>query len=77
MTSLSNRLNQSDVFQSQKSLCRSAVGTGRRRVTSDVSSGSPDVRTDVEARVLVINTGGTIGMIMHDGGKHHQLRFHT
>ncbi|KAK7123538.1 hypothetical protein R3I93_021841 [Phoxinus phoxinus] len=51
---------------SQKSLCRSAVGTGRRRVSCD-SSGSPDLSTDVEARVLVINTGGTIGMILHDG----------
>ncbi|CAM4723348.1 unnamed protein product [Leuciscus chuanchicus] len=53
-------------FLSQKSLCRSAVVTGRRRVSCD-SSGSPDLQTDVEARVLVINTGGTIGMVMHDG----------
>jgi len=70
MTSLSNRLNQSDVFQTKTSLCRSAVGKGCRRVSCD-SSGSPDLSTDVETRVLVINTGGTIGMILHDGGKFH------
>ncbi|XP_067233735.1 60 kDa lysophospholipase-like isoform X3 [Chanodichthys erythropterus] len=53
------RLSQ-DHSQSQKSPCRSAMGQGRRRVCA-----SSD--TDVETRVLVINTGGTIGMILHDG----------
>uniref|UniRef100_A0A8C2HFU1 asparaginase n=1 Tax=Cyprinus carpio TaxID=7962 RepID=A0A8C2HFU1_CYPCA len=53
-------------FLSQKSLCRGAAGRGRRRVTC-LSSGSPGMSTDVETRVLVINTGGTIGMVLHDG----------
>ncbi|KAG1951825.1 60 kDa lysophospholipase-like isoform X2 [Pimephales promelas] len=53
-------------FLTKTSLCRSAVGKGCRRVSCD-SSGSPDLSTDVETRVLVINTGGTIGMILHDG----------
>ncbi|KAL1258162.1 hypothetical protein QQF64_011406 [Cirrhinus molitorella] len=51
---------------SQKSLCRSVVGMGRRRVSCGCSE-SPEKCTDVETRVLVINTGGTIGMVMHDG----------
>ncbi|XP_073683454.1 60 kDa lysophospholipase-like [Garra rufa] len=39
---------------------------GRRRVSCG-HSGSPETSTDVETRVLVINTGGTIGMVLHDG----------
>ncbi|KAI2654545.1 L-asparaginase [Labeo rohita] len=69
MTSLSRalsltRLNQPDSFQSQKSLSRSAAGQFRRRFSS--TSESPDISPNVEARVLVINTGGTIGMMYHN-----------
>ncbi|XP_050989148.1 60 kDa lysophospholipase [Labeo rohita] len=38
----------------------------RRRVPC-TCLGSPELSTDVETRVLVINTGGTIGMVLHDG----------
>ncbi|XP_056101503.1 60 kDa lysophospholipase isoform X1 [Rhinichthys klamathensis goyatoka] len=68
MTSLAralsrSRLSQPDVFQSQKSLSRSATGQSRRFSSS---SESPDNSPNVEARVLVINTGGTIGMTYHN-----------
>ncbi|XP_051723639.1 60 kDa lysophospholipase isoform X3 [Ctenopharyngodon idella] len=59
-----SRLSQADVFQSQKSLSRSATGQSRRTFSS--SSESPDISPNVEARVLVINTGGTIGMTYHN-----------
>uniref|UniRef100_A0A8C2BA87 asparaginase n=1 Tax=Cyprinus carpio TaxID=7962 RepID=A0A8C2BA87_CYPCA len=57
-----SRLSQPEGFQSQKS--RSAAGQTRRRYSS--SSESPDISPNVEARVLVINTGGTIGMTYHN-----------
>ncbi|XP_056332802.1 60 kDa lysophospholipase isoform X3 [Danio aesculapii] len=60
-----SKLNQSDAFQSQKSLSRSAAGQSRRRFSSS-SESPPDVSPNVEARVLVINTGGTIGMTYHN-----------
>ncbi|NP_001096091.1 60 kDa lysophospholipase [Danio rerio] len=60
-----SKLNQSDTFQSQKSLSRSAAGQSRRRFSSS-SESPPDVSPNVEARVLVINTGGTIGMTYHN-----------
>ncbi|XP_048047722.1 60 kDa lysophospholipase isoform X3 [Megalobrama amblycephala] len=69
MTSLGRALSRSslsqpDVFQSQKSLSRCAASQSRRRISS--SSESPDISPNVEARVLVINTGGTIGMTYHN-----------
>ncbi|XP_067222777.1 60 kDa lysophospholipase isoform X4 [Chanodichthys erythropterus] len=69
MTSLGRALSRSslsqpDVFQSQKSLSRSVASQSRRRFSS--SSESPDISPNVEARVLVINTGGTIGMTYHN-----------
>lgn len=72
MTSLGRALSRSslsqpDVFQSQKSLSRSVASQSRRRISS--SSESPDISPNVEARVLVINTGGTIGMTYHNNGK--------
>lgn len=68
-----SRLSQPEGFQSQKS--RSAAGQTRRRYSS--SSESPDISPNVEARVLVINTGGTIGMTYHNNGKLYQHRSHT
>ncbi|XP_036449756.1 60 kDa lysophospholipase isoform X2 [Colossoma macropomum] len=60
-----NQLDQSDVFQSQTSLCR--MGQVRRRaISSSQSVDSLDVSPSAEARVLVINTGGTIGMMYHN-----------
>ncbi|XP_076833776.1 60 kDa lysophospholipase isoform X3 [Brachyhypopomus gauderio] len=59
-----NQLDQCDVFQSQTSLCR--MGQRRRRISSSHSGDSADVSPSAEARVLVINTGGTIGMMYHD-----------
>ncbi|KAL7873198.1 hypothetical protein AOLI_G00122690 [Acnodon oligacanthus] len=60
-----NQLDQSDVFQSQTSLCR--MGQGRRRaISSSQSVDSLDMSPSAEARVLVINTGGTIGMMYHN-----------
>ncbi|XP_017555265.1 60 kDa lysophospholipase isoform X1 [Pygocentrus nattereri] len=60
-----NQLDQSDVFQSQTSLCR--MGQGRRKaISSSQSVDSLDVSPSAEARVLVINTGGTIGMMYHN-----------
>ncbi|XP_052009728.1 60 kDa lysophospholipase-like isoform X2 [Xyrauchen texanus] len=58
-----NQLDQSDVFQLQTSYSRSAMGQfRRRRLSSSASLESVDVSPSAEARVLVINTGGTIGM---------------
>ncbi|XP_051502582.1 60 kDa lysophospholipase-like isoform X2 [Myxocyprinus asiaticus] len=58
-----NQLDQSDVFQLQTSYSRNAIGQGRRRrLSSSASLESVDVSPSAEARVLVINTGGTIGM---------------
>uniref|UniRef100_A0A3B4DM05 asparaginase n=1 Tax=Pygocentrus nattereri TaxID=42514 RepID=A0A3B4DM05_PYGNA len=52
-------------FQSQTSLCR--MGQGRRKaISSSQSVDSLDVSPSAEARVLVINTGGTIGMMYHN-----------
>ncbi|XP_043118230.1 60 kDa lysophospholipase-like [Puntigrus tetrazona] len=51
---------------SQKSVCQSAMGRGRRR-NFCTSSKSPETSSDIETRVLVINTGGTIGMVLHNG----------
>ncbi|XP_043118375.1 60 kDa lysophospholipase isoform X2 [Puntigrus tetrazona] len=60
-----SRLSQPEGFQSQKSLSRGAAGQTRRRFSSS-SESPPDVSPNVEARVLVINTGGTIGMTYHN-----------
>ncbi|XP_028854304.1 60 kDa lysophospholipase isoform X4 [Denticeps clupeoides] len=52
---------------SQTSLHRSAMGQqGRRRRLSSSASDPAEVSPGAEARVLVINTGGTIGMMYHD-----------
>ncbi|XP_067311196.1 60 kDa lysophospholipase isoform X2 [Pseudorasbora parva] len=59
-----SNLSQPDVFQLQKCHSRSTAGQSRRRFSS--SSESPDSSPNVEARVLVINTGGTIGMTYHN-----------
>uniref|UniRef100_W5KL91 asparaginase n=1 Tax=Astyanax mexicanus TaxID=7994 RepID=W5KL91_ASTMX len=60
-----SQLDQTEVFQSQSSLSR--VGQGRRRaISSSQSLDSLDVSPSSEARVLVINTGGTIGMMYHN-----------
>ncbi|XP_036398646.1 60 kDa lysophospholipase isoform X2 [Megalops cyprinoides] len=63
-----NQLDQSDVFQSQTSLYRSNVAQQgrRRRLSSSTSLESLEVSPSAEARVLVINTGGTIGMMYHN-----------
>ncbi|XP_055027930.1 60 kDa lysophospholipase isoform X2 [Misgurnus anguillicaudatus] len=59
-----NQLDQNDLFQSQTSLSR---GQGRRRRrSSGTSVDSLDISPSAEARVLVINTGGTIGMMYHN-----------
>lgn len=63
-------LDQSDVFSSQTSLCRSGIGQVRRRkLSSSASIDSSEMSPNAEARVLAINTGGTIGMMYHDNGK--------
>lgn len=64
-------LDQSDVFSSQTSLCRSGIGQVRRRKLSSSASidSSSEMSPSAEARVLAINTGGTIGMMYHDNGK--------
>ncbi|XP_052001001.1 60 kDa lysophospholipase isoform X1 [Xyrauchen texanus] len=68
MTSLAralsnSRLNQLDQSDVQTSFSRSAMGQGRRRrLSSSASVESGDISPSAEARVLVINTGGTIGM---------------
>lgn len=60
--------DQSDSFQSQSSLYR--MGASRkRRISSGQSVDSTDVNPGAEARVLVLNTGGTIGMMYHNDGK--------
>lgn len=78
MTSLArvlshSRLSQPDqsVFKSHTSVYRSnVVQPGRRRrLSSSNSVESLDVSPCAEARVLVINTGGTIGMMYHNNGK--------
>jgi len=51
------------VFKLQKSVSLSTAGHSR-----------PNVK---DAKVLVINTGGTIGMMEHENGKHHQQHSHT
>ncbi|XP_057199247.1 60 kDa lysophospholipase isoform X2 [Triplophysa rosa] len=62
-----NQLDQSDAFQSQTSLSRGTMGQGRRRRKSSTTSlESLDISPSAEARVLVINTGGTIGMTYHN-----------
>lgn len=67
-----NQLDQNDLFQSQTSLSR---GQGRRRrKSSGTSVESLDISPSAEARVLVINTGGTIGMMYHNNGKHLSAR---
>lgn len=63
-----SQLDQSDVFQSQSSLYRMGISR-RRRVSAGQSVDSEDVSPSAEARVLVINTGGTIGMMYHNDGK--------
>lgn len=48
----------------------------RRKLSSVVSSDKLDVVPSLfadEARVLVINTGGTIGMVLHDNGNYDEL----
>ncbi|XP_063058970.1 60 kDa lysophospholipase-like isoform X2 [Engraulis encrasicolus] len=60
-----------DLFSSpsQTSLNRTSLGLSRRRrMSSSTSFDSPEAATtpSAEARVLVINTGGTIGMRYHD-----------
>ncbi|XP_035388948.1 60 kDa lysophospholipase isoform X3 [Electrophorus electricus] len=59
-----NQLEQAEAIQSQPSVCRMGQGWRRRRVSSSQSVDSVDAIA--EARVLVINTGGTIGMMYHD-----------
>lgn len=80
LTSLARALSQpqmdlsdaaSDAFPARVSLQPS-----RRRKLSSCSSleiveqqlASPSAAAAAEARVLVINTGGTIGMTLHDNG---------
>ncbi|XP_056623524.1 60 kDa lysophospholipase isoform X4 [Triplophysa dalaica] len=54
-------------FLSQTSLSRGTMGQGRRRRKSSTPSiESLDISPSSEARVLVINTGGTIGMTYHN-----------
>ncbi|XP_047677514.1 60 kDa lysophospholipase isoform X2 [Tachysurus fulvidraco] len=60
-----SQLDQSDVFQSQSSLYRIAASR-RRRISASQSVDSLDMSPSAEARVLVINTGGTIGMMYHN-----------
>lgn len=63
-----SQIDQSEVFQSQTSLSR--MGQVRRRaISSSQSLDSLEVSPSSEARVLVINTGGTIGMMYHNNGK--------
>lgn len=65
-----SQLDQSDVFQSQNSeLHQSNVAQAGRRRRLSSSDQSLDVSPCDEARVLVINTGGTIGMTYHNNGK--------
>ncbi|KAL4656402.1 60 kDa lysophospholipase isoform X1 [Arapaima gigas] len=64
-TALSNtclsQLEHSDVcLQSQASVHR------RRRLSSSAGAESPELSPSTEARVLVLNTGGTIGMMYHN-----------
>eukprot|EP00063_Salmo_salar_P066867 XP_014041702.1 PREDICTED: 60 kDa lysophospholipase-like isoform X2 [Salmo salar] len=74
MTSLAralshSRLSQLDqsVFKSQTSVHQSNVAQpGPRRLSSSNSVESLDVSPCAVARVLVINTGGTIGMMCHN-----------
>ncbi|XP_035274810.1 60 kDa lysophospholipase isoform X2 [Anguilla rostrata] len=63
-----NQLDHSDDFQSQTSLHRGTlIQQGRRRrLSSSASLESLEVSPSAEARVLVINTGGTIGMMYHN-----------
>ncbi|KAK6307268.1 60 kDa lysophospholipase isoform X1 [Coregonus clupeaformis] len=62
-----SQLDQSDVLKSQSSVHRSNVAQpGRRRMLSSSSVESLNVSPCGEARVLVINTGGTIGMMYHN-----------
>uniref|UniRef100_A0A673YUB9 asparaginase n=1 Tax=Salmo trutta TaxID=8032 RepID=A0A673YUB9_SALTR len=64
-----SRLSQPDqsVFKSQTSVHQSNVAQpGPRRLSSSNSVESLDVSPCAEARVLVINTGGTIGMMCHN-----------
>ncbi|XP_071402723.1 60 kDa lysophospholipase isoform X1 [Centroberyx affinis] len=66
-----NHFDQTDVFHSQTSLNRGNVTfQARRRQLSSCSNLSesfePIISPCGEARVLVINTGGTIGMTLHD-----------
>ncbi|KAL0969082.1 hypothetical protein UPYG_G00222400 [Umbra pygmaea] len=63
-----SQLEPSDVFQSQSSVHRSNVAQPgrRRRLSSSNSVESLDMSPCAEARVLVINTGGTIGMMYHN-----------
>ncbi|XP_053365814.1 60 kDa lysophospholipase isoform X3 [Clarias gariepinus] len=60
-----SQIDQSDASQSQSSLYRMGVSR-RRRVSASLSVDSVDVSPSAEARVLVINTGGTIGMMYHN-----------
>ncbi|KAI4889196.1 hypothetical protein NFI96_012972 [Prochilodus magdalenae] len=69
MTSLAKALShsqtdRSDVVQSQTSLSR--MGQVRRAISTSQSAETLDVCPRTEARVLVLNTGGTIGMMYHD-----------
>ena len=62
-------LDQSDVFSSQMSPCRSGISQVRRRRISSATSIDSEMSPSAEAKVLVINTGGTIGMMTHNNGK--------
>ncbi|TSO25210.1 60 kDa lysophospholipase [Bagarius yarrelli] len=71
MTSLARALSHTTLSQidqldmSQSSLYR--IGASRRRkMSASQSVDSLDVSPSAEARVLVINTGGTIGMMYHN-----------
>ncbi|KAF7704444.1 hypothetical protein HF521_021516 [Silurus meridionalis] len=60
-----SQLDQSDAFQSQSSMYRMCASS-RRRISASQGVDSMDVSLSAEARVLVINTGGTIGMMYHN-----------
>ncbi|XP_042564549.1 60 kDa lysophospholipase isoform X2 [Clupea harengus] len=51
---------------SQMSPCRSGISQVRRRRISSATSIDSEMSPSAEAKVLVINTGGTIGMMTHN-----------
>ncbi|KAJ8290384.1 hypothetical protein GJAV_G00012180, partial [Gymnothorax javanicus] len=64
-----NQMDRSNVFLSQTSIHRASLtqqGRRSRLSSSNASMESPEMSPVAEARVLVINTGGTIGMMYHN-----------